>query len=101
MESTHADLQSLHKATPKNCLIGVTRPPMFGGPLSFIYLNMFSVDLYIFVFEGARVLRDGMILRVSGNCSLCEVLQEVGFSDRVDNVLSVRPKTLPPNKTLS
>ena len=31
---------------------------------------MFSVGLGIPVFEGARVLRDGKILHVSGNCSL-------------------------------
>ena len=39
--------------------------------------------------RGARVFRDGEILRVSGDCSLREVLQEVGFGDRMDNVLSM------------
>ena len=40
---------------------------------------MFSVALYISVFKGAHILKDGKILRVSGNCSLREVLQEAGF----------------------
>ena len=62
---------------------------MVGGPLNFLYLNIFSVGLGISVFEGARVLRNGKTLRVSGDCSLCDVLQEVGFVDRVDDVLRV------------
>ena len=44
---------------------------MFGGPLSFL---KFFVCL--------------------GDCSLHEVLQEVGFCDRVDDVLSVRTATI-------
>ena len=49
---------------------------------------MFSVGLGITVFEGeARVLSHDEILRVSGDCSLHEVLQEVGFGDQVDDVL--------------
>ena len=63
---------------------------MFGGPLNFLCLNMFSVGPGIFVFKGARVLRDGKILRVPGGCSLYEVLQEVGFGDQVDDVLKNR-----------
>ena len=43
--------------------------------------------------EAARVLRDGKIVRVSGDCSLRKVLQEVGFGDRVDDVLSVQTTT--------
>ena len=43
--------------------------------------------------EAARVLRDGKIVHVSGDCSLREVLQEVGFGDRVDDVLSMRTAT--------
>ena len=62
---------------------------MFGGLLNFLYLNMFPVGLDISMFEGASVLRDGKILRVSGDCSLRELLQEIGFGDQVDNVLSV------------
>ena len=65
---------------------------------------MSSVALCISVSKGARVLRDGKILRVSGNCRLREVLQEVGLGDRVDNVYTpceLRPQTLPPNKTRS
>ena len=42
--------------------------------------------------RGARVFRDGEILRVSGDSSLREVLQEVQFSDRVDDVLMQRAK---------
>ena len=42
--------------------------------------------------QGARVFRDGKILRVSGDCSLREVLQKVRFSDRVDDVLMQRAK---------
>ena len=66
---------------------------MFGGPLSFLYLNMFSVGLGISVSKGAHVLKDGKILRVPGDCSLCEVLQEVGFGDQVDDVLSMQTAT--------
>ena len=54
---------------------------------------MSSVALCVSVSEGARVLRDGKILRVSGNCRLCEVLQEVGLGDRVDDVHGVRTTT--------
>ena len=39
--------------------------------------------------EGALIVRDGKIVSVSGDCILCEVLQEVGFGDRVDDVLVV------------
>ena len=38
-------------------------------------------------------MRDGKILCVSGNCRLCEVLQEVGLGDRVDDVHGVRTAT--------
>ena len=38
-------------------------------------------------------MRDGKILRVSGNCRLREVLQKVGLGDRVDDVHSVRNAT--------
>ena len=55
--------------------------------------KLFSIALCISVSEGACALRDGKILHVSGNCNLREVLQEVGFSDRVD-VLSVRTASL-------
>ena len=41
----------------------------------------------------ARILRDGKILRVSGNCRLREVLQEVGLGDWVDDVHSVQTAT--------
>ena len=41
---------------------------MFGGLLNFLYLNMFPVGLDISMLEGASVLRDGKILRVSGDC---------------------------------
>ena len=47
----------------------------------------------ISVSEGARVLKDGNILCVSGNCTLHDVLQEVGLGDRVDDVHSVRTAT--------
>ena len=46
------------------------------------------------MFNGTRVLRDGKIRRVYGDCSLREVLQEVGFGDRVDDVQK-NLKTLP------
>ena len=65
---------------------------------------MFSVALCISVSGGARVLRHGKIVHVSGDCSLREVLQEVGFGDRVNDVPSarkLRPQTFSPNKTLS
>ena len=42
--------------------------------------------------ERARVLIDGKILRVSGDCGLREVLQEIGFSNRLDDVLMQRAK---------
>ena len=51
--------------------------------------KMSSVARCISVSEAARVLRDGKIVRVSGDCSLREVLQEVGFGDIVDDGLSV------------
>ena len=54
---------------------------------------MSSVALCVSVSEGARILRDGKILRVSGNCKHREVLQEVGLGDRVDDVPSVRTAT--------
>ena len=54
---------------------------------------MFSVALCVHVSKGARVLRDGKILRVSGNCRLCEVLQEVGLGNQVDDVHSVQTAT--------
>ena len=37
--------------------------------------------------EGTRVLRDGKILCVSGNCRSREVFQEVAFSNRLNDVL--------------
>ena len=43
--------------------------------------------------QAAQVLRDSKIVRVSGDCSLREVLREVGFGDQVDNVLSVQTAT--------
>ena len=64
--------------------------PVFGGPLSFFYLTMFSVGLGI---SGARVLKYGKILYVPGDCSLCEMWQEVGFGDRVNIVLSMQTAT--------
>ena len=54
---------------------------------------MSSVALCISVSEGARILRDGKILSVSGKCRLREVLQEVGLGDQVDDVHSVRTVT--------
>ncbi len=39
--------------------------------------------------EGALIVGDGKIVSVSGDCILCEVLQEVGFGDRVDDVVVV------------
>ena len=72
---------------------------MFGRLLLFEHANaeiykMLSVALCISVSEGHAFLRDGKILQVSGDCSLREVLQKVGLSDRVDNVLSVRTASL-------
>ena len=64
---------------------------MFGWPLilcmHILRNKMSTVALCISVSEGARVFRDGKIVRVSGDCSLREVLQEVGFGDRADDVL--------------
>ena len=37
--------------------------------------------------QGAHVLKDGKILRVSGDYSLCGVLQTVEFGNQVDDVL--------------
>ena len=54
---------------------------------------MSSIAVCISVSEAACVLRDGKIVRVSGDCSLREVLQEVGLRDPVDNVLSVQTAT--------
>ena len=54
---------------------------------------MSSIAVCISVSEAARVLRDGKIVRVSGDCSLREVLQEVGLRDPVGTVLSVRTAT--------
>ena len=50
------------------------------------------VFTYVFCWPG-HILRDGKILRVSGYCSLREVLQEVGFGDRVDDVHIVTTDT--------
>ena len=68
----------------KNCLIGVNRMPVFGarGLLSFFYLNMFSVGLGIPVFAGEREMARFFV------CLATVVLQEVGFGDQVDDVLS-------------
>ena len=54
---------------------------------------MSSVALCVSVSEEARVLRDGKILCVSGNCRLCEVLPKVGLGDHVDDVHSVQTAT--------
>ena len=67
--------------------------------------KIFSIALCISVSEEACILRNGKILRVSGDCSLREVLQEVGFGDQVNDVLMQRAncacdQTLAPNKTL-
>ena len=40
--------------------------------------------------EGPTISEMAKILRVPGDCSLREVLQEVGFDDRVDDVLMQR-----------
>ena len=55
--------------------------------------KMSCVALYISVSEAALVLRDVKIVRVSGDWSLRDVLQEVGFGDRMDNVLNVQTAT--------
>ena len=54
---------------------------------------MSYVALCVSVSEGERVLRDGKILRVSGNCRHRKVLQEVGLGDRVNDVPGVRTAT--------
>ena len=51
---------------------------------------MSTVALCISVSEGHTISEMAKILRVSGDCSLREVLLEVGFDDRVDDVLMQR-----------
>ena len=77
---------------------------MFGaqGPLVF-YLNFFCCPVY--VSKGACILKDGKRFPGSGDCSLREVLQEVGFGDQVDlcthAACEQQRQTLPPKKTVS
>ena len=56
-------------------------------------MSSVAMCVSISVSEGAHVLKDGNILRVSGNRKLHEVLQEVGLVDRVDDVHSVQTAT--------
>ena len=51
--------------------------------------KMSTVALCLSVSEGHAISEMAKILRVSGDCSR-EVLQEVGFDDRVDDVLMQR-----------
>ena len=48
---------------------------------------MSTVALFISVSEGHAISEMAKILSVRLATSLCEVLQEVGFDDRVDDVL--------------
>ena len=64
---------------------------MFGRPL-FLHMHMLrnkmsTVALFISVSEGHAISEMAKILSVRLATSLCEVLQEVGFDDRVDDVL--------------
>ena len=89
------NLVSLLRPHRKNCQLGVTRPPVFGGPLVFFAhahtekYNVFCCSVRIRV-RGSTCFERWQDLRVSGNCRLCEVSQEVGLGDQVDDVHSVR-----------
>ena len=46
-----------------------------------------SIALCISVSESTHLLKDGTVLRVCADCNLREVLREVGYGDRLDDVI--------------
>ena len=87
----------LHKFVFGDQLDDVLNAPCLDGR-SFAHAHaetkIFSVSLCISVSEAAYVSRDGKTLCVSGSCSLREILQEVGFGDRVNDGLGERTASL-------
>ena len=71
-----------------------THRAVFGRPLFSANAHsenvISTVTLCISVSEEHAISMMAKILRVSGDSSLREVLQEVGFDDRVDDVLTQR-----------